>query len=73
MGDHLGTRVVAGSNEHCCRIPPEYWCPGCAARQPTFANTGGQAPLRIGRQKSSVRGHHTSMFGVATVGSKPNL
>jgi hypothetical protein len=30
MGDHLGTRVVAGSNARCYRIPLGYGCPGCA-------------------------------------------
>jgi hypothetical protein len=32
MGDHLGTRVVTGSNARYCPIPLGYGCPGCAVR-----------------------------------------
>jgi hypothetical protein len=32
MGDHLGTRIVAGSKARYCRIPLGYGCPGCAGR-----------------------------------------
>jgi hypothetical protein len=32
MGDHLGTRIVAGSKARYCRIPLGYGCPGWPLR-----------------------------------------
>jgi hypothetical protein len=63
MGDHLGTRVVAGSNVRYCRIPLGYGCPTRAvAGQATLASRA-----QVGRHVVGPKSRLLNHYGVGRI------